>query len=221
MRAQSLCLGYWSDASTVSASRLPTPTMVKFQDPKNKEDRKSFQREKTDYRQRISNKTSHQQCKTLKENRVMPSNFCGKVISNVEVYILIKQLRGQSKDMFNMQSLQVFISHAPFIRKVLKDQRESLNQTKGLHGIQETGGKGHLQDDEVSSHSLLLYWVQRIIRSVWCWQEGSGRHGSKKMKSIEYLVCLNESRVDSDSRELWLNGRRWWERKGGEGGIIQ
>lgn len=59
--------------------------------------------------------------------------------------------------MFNTQSLQVFTSHAPFIRKVLKDQRESINQTKGLRGIQETEKKGHLQDDEVSSQGLLIY----------------------------------------------------------------
>lgn len=35
---------------------------------------------------------------------------------------------------------------------------------------------------------------------------------------IEYLVCLNEPRADGDSGELWLNGRRRWERKGGQEG---
>lgn len=57
--------------------------------------------------------------------------------------------------MFNTRSLKV-TCHSPFIRKVLKDQRERVNQTKGLYKIPETERKRNPWDDEVRCQGLLI-----------------------------------------------------------------
>lgn len=59
----------------LTASGLPSQIVVKFQKVENKERIiKASREKKTDYVQWI-NKTSQQQCETLKENRTLPSEF--------------------------------------------------------------------------------------------------------------------------------------------------
>ena len=71
MRLQSLYLRDLSDASIVTASRLPAHVTVRFQNLGNRERSIKVSREKkTGSIYRISNKTSHQQREILKENRV-------------------------------------------------------------------------------------------------------------------------------------------------------
>lgn len=105
-----------------------------------------------------------------------------------------------------MQSLWVCTSRTPFLRKVLEDQRESINQTKGLRGIQETERKGNFQDDEVSSLGLLMYLGAEEPQVSLVLKVGSGKPGSKKMKLNTWCVWMNPERTETAESCGWMGG---------------
>lgn len=112
--------------------------------------------------------------------------------------------------MFNAQSLQVFTFHAPLIRKVLEDQRESRNQTKGLHGIQETG----------KDISRMMRWAPRVSLSM-----GAEDHQVSLVLARRFWqTWLQEDEIDTIWYAKWIQSRirqqrvvaEWEEKMGKE-----